>query len=238
MEDEFATTVISIVDEIPSVKTVRLSVPSSFTFKPGMWVLLQFPDRAEKANAYSISTSPFEKGSIELSFANVGPLTHRLAALRAGDALLLRGPFGKWFYSDDVRRAVLISDGTGIAPYRSMARYVLDKTLPTEVTLLCSAKTPDAFIYKADLELFAKAGMKVYKTITHKELMPPGCIWDGPEGTIDIRVIEEEIKDFKNAHYYLCGPKALVEGLTNDLISRAVARENLHYEKWGDYQWL
>jgi glycine betaine catabolism B len=230
--------VLGVADETADIKTLRLSVPADFSFKPGMWVMLQFPDRAEKANAYSISTSPFEKGAIEFSFANVGALTRRLAAVRPGERLLLRGPYGKWFYRDDVRRAVLISDGAGIAPYRAMARYVLDKKLPNSLTLLCSAKTPDGFIYKGDLERFAEAGMKVYKTITHPELLAPDRTWTGPRGAIDLEVIKREVADLGSSHFYLCGPKALVETLTAGLASAGVPPESIHYEKWGDYQWL
>lgn len=213
--------VLSVRDEGACAKTIRLSVPPDFEFSPGMWVMLQFPDRAEKANAYSISTSPFEHGYIELTFCKVGPLTERLWTLKGGESLLLRGPLGKWFFRDEHERAVLITAGTGMAPYRSMARYVLDKRLQVDLTIVCSAESPEAFLYDEDMKRFVSEGITVVQTTEH----------------ITLAVVEKAVGALEGRHYYLCGPKALVETLSRDLASRGVPASMLHYEKWGDYKW-
>lgn len=231
MSVERETKVLGVYDEAAGIRTFRLSVPEDFTFVPGMWVMLQFPDRAEKANAYSISSSPFQHGWIEVSLSKVGPLTQRLFELKGGETLLLKGPYGKWLYRDDARHAVLITDGTGITPFRAMARYVMDKKLPNKLTFLYSARTPEHFLYHKDLDIFRAAGMKVYQTVTHPEN------WNGPTGPVTIETIEREVPDFLSAHYYLCGPKTLVETLDKALLEKGVPKELIHYEKWGDYTW-
>ena len=235
--EERATRVLGVYDESAGVKTFRLSVPETFSFSPGMWIMLEFPDRREHAGAYSIASAPLERGYIEISLCRVGPLTERLFALRGGETLMMRGPFGKWVYDDAARHAILISDGTGLAPFRSIARYVLGKELPNRLAIFHSARTPDLFFYEKDLARFEAAGIKVYRTITHPELMAPGQTWAGPHGAIDIEVVEKVVPDFASAHFFLCGPKTLVERLNESLLARDVPREAIHYEKWGDYQW-
>ena len=231
---DLTTTIVSVRDEAAGARTFRLAVPPDFRFIPGMWVMLQFPDKAEKAGAYSISSSPFEAGQIALSLCKVGPLTQRLFAAAPGQELLLRGPYGKWLYDERAPHAVLITDGTGITPYRSMGRYVMDAKLANTLTFLYSARTAEHFLYHDDLDKFEKHGFKVYKTVTHPE---EGGVWNGPTGPVTIGTIEREVKDFMSAHFYLCGPKSLIDGLKESLLARNIPREQLRYENWGDYTW-
>lgn len=231
--EERPTKVVGAYDESGAgVRTFRLSVPADFEFRPGQWVMLQFPDRAEKASAYSISSSPFERGYIEISLCRVGALSERLFALHGGEELILRGPFGKWTYDDEARHAALITDGTGLAPFRSMARYVLDKKLPNALTIFHSVKTPDLFFYEKDVRRFQEAGIKVYRTITHAD---PS--WTGARGPLTLETLRANAPHFAASHFYLCGPKTLVETLDRDLLASGIPKERVHYEKWGDYKW-
>lgn len=227
--------VLKAAEECREVRSFRLEVPEDFSFVPGMWVMLNFPDSPKLARAYSISSSPFEKGYIETSANKVGPLTSRLFELKEGETLTLRGPYGKWIYQDDLRHAVLISGGTGITPLRSMCRYVLERKLPNKLTLLYSSKTPSEILYRGELARFAEQGIKVYLTVTRPQAMKPGEAWGGPTGRLDIDVISREVEDFSEARYYLCGPISLVEDLTAALLAAGIPRKRIRYEKWGDY---
>lgn len=231
----FESKVLGVREECAGVRTLALSVPGDFSFLPGMWVMLNFPDASKPARPYSISSSPFEKGLIELSMNRVGPLTERLFTLKGGETVELRGPYGKWVYREEERPAVFISGGTGLTPFRSMCRYALEKKLPNKITILYSVKTPDGILYRQDLARFEAAGIKVYVTITRPEEKEPNRAWPGPVGRLDIRAIRREVEGFAQASYYLCGPISLVEGLTAALQQAGIPRERVHYEKWGDY---
>lgn len=231
---DLTTRVVSVRDEAAGAKTFRLEVPGDFRFVPGMWVMIQFPDKREHASAYSISSSPLQDGSIDLSFCKVGPLTQRLWETRPGQELLLRGPYGNWRYDGSLAHAVLVTDGTGITPYRSMARYVIEKGLANKLTFVYSARTEKHFLYHDDLEAFRRHGFKVYQTVTHPQ---EGTGWNGPTGEITVATLAREVDDFANATFYLCGPKGLVEGLKGSLLARGIPREQLRFENWGDYKW-
>lgn len=226
----FESRVLEIREESPRVRTFRLSVPDDFSFIPGMWVMLHFHDDPKLWRAYSISTSPSQKGFIEISLNNVGAFTQRMFALTAGEKMMVKGPQGRWHWRGDERRAVLISGGTGLTPFRSMGRYAVERGLASRVAILHSAKTPEDRLYLADLEEFRRAGMLIYETITGEA---PG--WSGPRGRIDAALVERQIPDFRQATFYMCGPKALIADMTSGLVKRGVPQEQIHHERWGDY---
>lgn len=214
------SSVLEVKDECPGVKTFRLSVPRDFSFSPGMWVMLHFADNPKISRAYSISSSPFEKGYIDISLNHVGEFTSRLLALKPHDLIVLRGPFGKWIYTDEATPAALITGGTGLAPFRSMARYVLAKGLPNKLHIFYSAKTPSAILYRNDLSEFRRRGIAV--TIE--------------KNRIDGELLSRRLPGFGATYFYLCGSVSMVETLARDLKKRGIPRERIRYEKWGDFQ--
>jgi glycine betaine catabolism B len=227
----FASELLESREEGTKAKTLRLSVPGDFTFIPGMWLMTSLPSDPATWRAYSISTSPFQKGFVEITVGKAGDYSEKLCALAPGAELSLKGPYGKWLYRDDARSAVLISGGTGLTPFRSMARYVLDKKLPNKLTIVYSAKTPEEMIYRDDLAAFAKAGIAVHATVTR-----PAPGWSGPTGRVDAAALERLVEDFKGSWYYLCGPNAMVKELSDGLIARGVPAERVRRENWGDYK--
>lgn len=232
---ELETRVLEVRPECPGVATIRLSVPADFSFRPGMWIMLHFPDSPKVSRAYSMASSPLQKGHIEISLARVGGFSERLCGLREGDSLRLKGPYGKWVFQDGDVSAVLISGGTGIAPFRSMWRYVRERGLPARLTVLYSCKTPSDMLYREELKSLTSPDLRIYTTITRAGELPPGERWDGPTGRLSLDVIRREVPDFAQASYYLCGPNAMVSDLSVALLEGGVPRSRVRTEKWGDF---
>lgn len=227
-----------VIAETPEVHTFRLRFApgTDFNFIPGQFVMLNFPDDPKTTRAYSISSSPLEKGYVDVTLNKVAKLTTRLFELKGGEKLVARGPFGKWIYTDDIAHAVLISGGAGITPFRCIARYVLGKKLPNKLTVMHSSRTPDDIIYYKEWEeLAAHPNIRIYHTITRPHLMKPGQVWDGPTGRITIETLQREIVDFFQATYYMCGPNQLIESLSKALEEKGVDRSRIRYEKWGKF---
>lgn len=228
----FPSRVLEVSDAAAGVKTLRLEAPADFTFVPGMWLMLRLAGHPHGARAYSIASSPLQKGSVEVSLAPVGGLSERLCALRPGAALSARGPFGKWVYQDSIRHAALISAGTGLTPFRCICRYVLDKKLPNRLTLLYSARSPAEILYREELEGWRAAGIRVFVKISRPE---NAAGWDGPTGKLSIEDVRREVPDLAEPVFFLCGPNTLVERIGSGLRAAGVAPERLRLEKWGDY---
>ncbi|GGO89709.1 ferredoxin--NADP+ reductase [Stakelama pacifica] len=102
--------------------------PGSFRFRSGEFVMLGLPQDGGKPllRAYSIASPAWAD---ELDFLSIkvpgGPLTSRLKSVRPGDQLYLgRKPTGT-LVADALlggKRLFLLSTGTGLAPFLSIAR--------------------------------------------------------------------------------------------------------------------
>ena len=224
-------------DETPSIRTLRLKLPQdrdgAFSFMPGQSVTLAFTDDPATQRTYSIASSPLDRGFIEISVNRLGRFTARLFDLRPGAELLAQGPHGKWFYTDDVSHGVLISGGTGLTPFRSIVRYVLQKGLQNRVSVLHSSRVPSEIPYRAELEQWSKhPNLRVMLTVTRAEAMRAGETWTGAKGRIDVEKIRSLVPDLRGSDYYLCGPGPLVTNLAQALTAEGVGAQRLHYETW------
>jgi ferredoxin-NADP reductase len=98
-------------------------------FRPGQVVSVT-TEPAIPARVYSIASGTGDPG-MDLLFDVVpgGVLTPRLALLRPGDSLYVSKPFGS--FGDGEGESVWVATGTGVAPFRSIARSGLlrSKTL-------------------------------------------------------------------------------------------------------------
>ena len=133
---------INITDELVIFHvTPDSGVPD---FKPGQYIALGLPGSAPRPEdfppeeeeqkpdkiikrAYSVGSPPSEKGWLELYIAIVptGALTSRFALLEEGDRLFAAPKIVGTFVIDDVpseHNLILVSTGTGIAPFMAMIR--------------------------------------------------------------------------------------------------------------------
>lgn len=135
--------------------------PASFRFRSGEFVMLGLPgDHADGSGrplmrAYSIA-SPAWSDEIEFLSIKVtdGPLTSRLQSVRAGDQLYLgRKPTGTLVLDALLggRRLFMLSTGTGLAPFLSLARDpdVYDRF--AQVVIVHSVRRVSDLAYHDDL---------------------------------------------------------------------------------------
>ncbi|MFH2203198.1 MAG: FAD-binding oxidoreductase [Elusimicrobiota bacterium] len=232
-----AVTVSKIVDEGAGAKTFRLALPEGTTlpFQPGQFVLAGLPDAPETHRPYSIASSPLEPDFIEITVGRLGEAEERLFGLKGGETLLISGALGAWQFRDEHRNAVLLSTGVGIAPLRSIIRYVLDKGLPNRLSLFYAERRPADILYQEELKDFARHGVFVHATLTETEGLPENELWDGPKGPVTIKDIRKNVKDFKTAAYYLCGPNAFVEALHAELADAGIPPASILAAKWGNF---
>ena len=114
--------------------TLRL-VPASgadhgLRFAPGQFVWLRRSrlPRPAGEHPFTLSSSAREHRFVELTVAEAGPFTRRLAALAPGTPVYLDGPHGS--FTPDERAApgglVLIAGGSGLAPMLAILRTLAD----------------------------------------------------------------------------------------------------------------
>lgn len=182
----FAETVISVKHYTDRLFAFRISRPQAFRFRSGEFVMIGLPN-AEKPvfRAYSIA-SPSWDDEVEFFSIKVpdGPLTSELQKIQPGDTVLMRQKATGTLVLDALtpgKRLFMISTGTGIAPFASLARDPETYEKFEEVYLTHTCRDHAELAYGA--ELFDQAandpligelanGRLVHYSSTTREITP------------------------------------------------------------------
>lgn len=169
-----------------------LSRPSSFRFRSGEFVMIGLPVNGKPLlRAYSIASPHYDE---ELEFLSIkvpdGPLTSRLQHIKEGDEVLLgKKPTGTLVLEAlrPGKRLFLISTGTGLAPFLSVARdpdaYLFDQLIVTHtVRQVGELAHRDLFSNDINDHLLvgddARAKLVYYPTVTREPFERQGRITD------------------------------------------------------------
>ncbi len=160
--------------------------------------------------------------SLTVKREDKGVCSNYLCDLEKGAEVKVTGPFGSTFLmpNDPRARILMICTGTGSAPFRAFTmhrqRYYSDAS--GQMTLIFGARTPDSLPYFGPLK-------KVPDTVLRKHLVfsrLPG----EPKQYVQhrLREVSDEIAEMlvdPNAHIYICGLRAMEEGVEEALASIA-----------------
>ena len=234
---EYVLGISKIIDETPSVKVFRVELPEDIdiNFYPGQFFMVSFVDDAEikTSRAYSIASSPLNKKYLDIGLDMVGPFTTKLFAMKEGDLLKFKGPYGKFYFNEEMKNnLVLVAGGTGITPIMGIIRYCNDKRLGNKIKFIYSVKTPHDIIYGGDLEKIKKSNQNFdyVATVTRPNAKHN---WKGRIGRIDIDLLKQNIEDVDGSLYYLCGPKEFVHSIIEMLENLGVRKEQIKTDIWG-----
>ena len=219
--------------ETHDTHTLTFESPERPDFKPGQFFMIEFM-RAEKIpkRSYSIASSPTKIGILELTVKQMpdGWISKLLNEAKPGEEFMLDGPWGHFVFDPEkMKDLVLLSAGSGIAPFRGFCQYIIDKNLDTKVMLVYSNKTESDIICKDDLLDFAKKikGMELTLTLSREE--KPGYRM----GRIDDALVKEIIAKKPGAYFFICGPPVMVADTEQLLISNGIPKERIKTEKYG-----
>jgi len=226
--------------ETPTATTFRFALQgSAFRYLPNQFVALILPDVSDPwgpARRFSLSSSPTEVDAIAITAKlTESPYKQRLASLQPGEIVEVRGPIGH-FVLDAKRPAVMIAGGVGISPFRGMVRYAADVGLPVPIRLLYSARVPEEFAFRGELDEIARARSNVDIVYTVTRPDESAAHWDGRTGRIDAAVVRAAARVLQDPVYYVCGTPDMVEGMVSLLLDDlAVPEDRLVVERFFGY---
>ena len=131
---------LRVLEHAPDTRSFVFSQP--FHALPGQFVFAGDPGDQEKP----FSISELCDGELEITVKAVGGFTRAMMALRPGDRVGLRGPFGSSF--DASGPVVLLGGGIGIAPIRFLARQL--RRQGRQDPVLLGARGADEHIFVHD----------------------------------------------------------------------------------------
>jgi NAD(P)H-flavin reductase len=129
----------------------------SLGHKPGQFAEISIPGIGEAP--VSISNSPTRGSGFEMVIRSVGRLTGALHALKPGDAVGVRGPFGTSFPMDALkgRDLLFVGGGIGLVPMRSAIQYAFDHRKEYgKITILFGCTDPGQRLFVDELAEWKK----------------------------------------------------------------------------------
>ena len=234
-----SATVVSIRDETPRVKTIRLAVSDWPGHLAGQHADVRLTAasgyRAERS--YSIASPP-ELDALELTVERLddGEVSPFLTGeLQPSDTIQLRGPIGGhfvWSAAQFRKPLLLVGGGSGIVPLMSMLRHrrLSGSTVPA--ALLYSARTRRDLIYHDELIHLAREDPHLTIRITLTRDLDPG--WSGSIGRIDLPALQMLGRTLGGvADSFVCGSEAFVEAASALLIKAGQRSDLIRTERFG-----
>ncbi len=248
VSDALNATVMQIVEVSPGLAIFRV-VPDEWTFddfQAGQFGVLGLPGNADRCavcdsedepadpekiikRAYSIASSSVTREFIEFYIVLVpsGRLTPRLFALKPGERVWLGPKIRGMFTLEDTpedRHVVLVSTGTGLAPYMSMLRSQLTCGSRRRFAVLHGARHSWDLGYRSELMTLARMcpNFTYIPTISRPDEEP--VPWAGESGYIQDLWQRDPLKEGwgfsptpEGTHVFLCGNPSMVETMVEVL---------------------
>jgi len=168
----------------------------------------------------SICSSPTQGDAFELTVRSVGTVTNKLKDFGEGDRLGIRGPFGNRFPYDAMQGqdVLFVAGGLGLAPTRSLIRYVLDKRADyNNVTILVGARDPSLLLFQDELKQWTKRpDVNTLVTVDR-----PDDSWDGTVGVITKLFAKVDL-DPANTYAVVVGPPVMFKFTVLEALSGGI----------------
>lgn len=185
-----------IEDEAEGVKTYYFS--HRLNSRPGQFMMMWIPRLNEKPFSIAYDTGD----AFGLAIAAIGPFTQSLAAMKVGDRVGIRGPYGKPFtIVDSAKHVVMVGGGYGVAPLATLAEEYVQKGV--RVSFANGARTEKKLLFRNRL---AKLPIAVYTTTDDGSF--------GEKGRVTApltRVLQESPADV----IYTCGPEMMEKAVVD-----------------------
>ncbi|MBK5911122.1 hypothetical protein CCR85_06405 [Rhodothalassium salexigens] len=187
-------------------------------FAPGQFAMLYAFGVGEAAISYS--GNPASDAPIDHTVRAAGATTTALANLRVGDALAMRGPYGRGWPMAAIagRDLIIMAGGLGLAPLRPvMMAALLRSAGARRVALLYGTRSPRTLLFASDRHAWAPRGAQLLVTVDRA-----GPDWTGHVGLVH-RLIPRARIDPANAVAFLCGPEVMMRFSAAALVDAGVA---------------
>jgi len=222
---------ISVAFAIPS------ELKSAYQFTAGQYVNLKLTlDGQEIRRAYSVCSSPTSdelriaikslKNGHFSKFANEN--------LKVGDILEVGQPEGKFTFepsfSNQKNYAGFVA-GSGITPVMSILKSVLESEPKSTFVLVYGNKTPEETIFHNELhELQLKYVGRFFVHYVFSQVKAEGELFARIDKSTVNFVLNNKHKEKEFDKFYLCGPEAMINLVSNVLAAHNVAQKNIKFE--------
>ncbi|MBR2590621.1 MAG: 2Fe-2S iron-sulfur cluster binding domain-containing protein [Clostridia bacterium] len=187
---------------------------------------------------YSIASAPRAtlRGEIEIAVKRVdGGIVsaYVLDNWKVGDSVPASGPLGDFTYEPlrDAKHIIGIAGGSGITPFRSLAKAICDGDEDCSLTLLYGSRTLADAVFNDEFKQMAKENEKIKLVNVLSDEKKRGC----ESGFIDAKLITKYAPKDEAYSIFLCGPQAMYDFADKEIAKLNIKRKYVRHELFGEY---
>jgi ferredoxin-NADP reductase/ferredoxin len=230
--------VSEIIEESPSTKTLRLVSKDNYLppFLAGQYIALFLEiGGIRTSRPYSISSQPNQTGFYDITVRRVenGLVSNYLLdEVKRGDTLVSSGPAGNFFFNPLIHKKIMvcIAGGSGITPFMSMIREIIECGLDRTVYLFYGNKFTDDIIFGAEFDRLAERYDNIHYIPVVEE---PSGGFDGACGFITRDLMKNVLADIENKSIFICGPQGLYDFCLPQVEEMGVPKRKIKQEMYG-----
>lgn len=183
-----------------------------------------------------IATPPFDSKAGGFMNVNPGICSSFIFSRKAGDKVMVSGPYGEFFIKPTKKEMMFIGGGAGMAPMRSHIydQYLTQKTDRT-ATFWYGGRSLRELFYVDEFRAIEKDNPNFKFNIALSEPQPEDN-WEGYVGFIHQVIMDEYLKahpEPEEIEFYLCGPPMMNQAVLKMLDDYGVPEEMIAFDDFG-----
>lgn len=197
--------------------------------------------------AYSMANYPDEKGIIMLNVRIATPpprdpdvppgiMSSYIWSLKAGDKVIISGPFGEFFAKETDAEMIFIGGGAGMAPMRSHIFDQLNRLKSKrKITFWYGARSLREMFYEEDFNQLQAENENFTWHVALSDPQPEDN-WTGYTGFIHNVLLENYLRNHpapEDCEFYMCGPPMMNAAVIKMLKDLGVEDENIMLDDFG-----
>jgi glycine betaine catabolism B len=254
MANAYGSRLVEKMPRVADIASFRFERPEAYRFQAGQWFVITFPGQdPEKPweHHFSHSDSPTEPWLEFTTRLRGSDFKNALDALPPGAQVQIEGPYGAFTMPPDVERAAFLAGGIGITCARSILRWVCDTCTPAatkvegtvgpadrseialrDIILFFANRSEDAIPFADELTGFTESipGFRMVHVLSR-----PGEAWRGYRGHLDRSILEVELADFREWHFFVSGPPSFDLAMQDVLVKWGVDAGRIKMERFEGY---
>lgn len=230
--------VSSISDTGKNAKVIRFVSENGYLppFEAGQYInIFTEIDGVRTSRPYSISSSPKQRAYYEITVARIKDgfvSDFFLDDVKVGDRFEANGPAGVFRFQPvfHSRKSLFLAGGSGITPFLSMIREIVDAALDRDVVMLYGCRSSKAALYDEELRAYSE---KYPNFKYHLVVSEDDDSWNGEIGFIDRNLIMRLVPNYAERTCYICGPQVMNDFCKKELEDLGLPEKQIRREMFG-----
>jgi NAD(P)H-flavin reductase len=221
-----AAEIYEIIEESPTIRTIRVKPEKPIPFKTGQFIELTIPNIGE--GPFTPSSSHYISDKMDVTIMKTGFVTEYVHKAKVGDRIGIRGPYGTNYPIDEWRGkdVLIMGGGVGMAPTRSLFTSLLhDIDDYNSITFLAGARTPNDMIYKRHIQGWREIDKVNF--LRSVDRVPEGEKWS-EEICLITKLLDKIDINPKDNPVVVCGPPIMMKFGTMDLLKYGYAEKDIY----------